>query len=300
MMIVASVAIFFIPLLPLLVGEYSGKATDFIWTSIFLGGISGAATYGIVTSKITTSPEGVETISFGVRIKASWDKVERVDINPYGFVNLIFKESLYKNRFVNAFLRPLGYDRSIQLSPYIDDLATDTMLKDIANYVPNSNIEEFISKNKSSTKSFQKVGTIGLYYMGFLFLLIFLAFAFRKGAEYFTTEGFQNTFVVSYLVTTSFMLSLFFNGMSLIDYNAKISKLQHKEISRKARTYYLAPFVTLFISLVGGFMIWAILQSRSILAEREENYFIVAVLIGATSLRVSGMIEGLIFKDDEF
>lgn len=298
LLIVSSVGLTIGFLFPVFIGNFSGKASDLIWSAVIIGGISGTLTYGTVTSKIMTSPEGIETLSFGVRVQATWDKVERVDINPYGFINLFFKESLYKNQLLNSFLRPLAYDRTIQLSPYIDDLATSNLIKDVAKYVPNSNIPEFVAKNRSSTKNFQKVGTIGLYYLVCGFLLVLFAFVFRKGAEYLEASGFHNATLISYLMTTTLMLGLFVNGMGLLGYNAEIAKLPDLEISHKARTHYLSPIVALLLGFVGGVIIWAVLQSRSIIVEREENFALVAFLLGAVSLRASGAIERLFFKDD--
>jgi len=298
LLIVSSVGLTIGFLFPVFIGNFSGKASDFIWPAVIIGGISGTLTYGTVTSKIMTSPEGIETVAFGVKVQATWDKVERVDINHYGFVNLFFKESLYKNQLVNSFLRPLAYDRIIQLSPYIDDLATSNLIKDVAKYVPNNNIPEFVAQNRSSTKNFQKVGAIGLYYLVCLFLLVLFAFVFRKGAEYLESSGFHNATLVSYLMTTTLMLGLFFNSMGLLGYNAEIANLQAPEISHKARSHYLSPIVALLLGLLGGAIIWGILQSRSIIVEREGNFAIVAFILGAVSLRASGAIERLIFKDD--
>ncbi len=297
-LIVSSVGLVILSILPIFFGNFAGKASDFIRSAIIIGGISGTLTYGIVTSKIITSPEGIETVSFGLRVQATWDKVEKVDINPYGFANLYFKESLYKNKLVNSLLRPLASDRTIQLSPFIDDFASSNLIKDVAKYIPNSNIPEFITEKKSSTKNFQKVGTIGLYYLGFFFLLNLFAFVFRKGIEYMKASGLQNTTLVSYIMITSLTLGLVFNGIGLLGYYAEISKLQDSEISHKARTHYLSPIIALLLGFVGGVIIWAVLQFRSIIVEREEDFALVAFLLGAVSLRASGAIERLFFKDD--
>lgn len=285
-------------LLPILIGNFSGKASNLIWAAIIVGGIYGAYTYGEVTSKIITSHAGIEAVAFGIRLQATWDKIERVEINPYGFVNLLFKEPLYKSKLINTLLRPLAYDRTIQLSPYIDDLATSGLLKDIGEYVPNSNIPEFVAKNTSSTKAFQKVGTIGLYYFGVLLLLAPLGFVFQKGTETLEASGFVNANVVSYITISSMLLSLFFNGTGLLGYNAEISGLPDPEISHKARTHYLCPVVTLLLGFGVGAIIWAVCQSRSIIVEREQSFVLVTFLLAAVSLRVSGAIERLIFKDD--
>lgn len=297
MMIGSCIGFLLIIVMVIASGSASVKDDGFIWiVLIWLGMI--ALSYGTLSSKIITSAEKFECVSFGIRVQATWDKVERVDINPYGFVNLFFKEPLYKNQFFNALLRPLAYDRTIQLSPYIEDMATSNLLKDIAKYVPNANIPEFVVENTSSTKNFQKVGTIGLYYFGFFILMVLLAFVFRKGAEYLEASGFQNATLVSYIMSTSLIIGLFVNGMSLLGYNAEISKLQDHEISHKARTHYLSPIIALLLGFAGGIIIWAILQSRSIIIKREEDFVLVAMLLGIVSLRASSAIERLIFKDD--
>ncbi|MBN1923123.1 MAG: hypothetical protein JW892_17895 [Anaerolineae bacterium] len=298
LLIVSSVGFSSMFLLPVIIGNFPGKASDFIWAAIIAGGISGAYSYGTITSKIITSPAGIEAVAFGISLQATWDKVERVDINPYGFVNLVSKDSLYKNKLVSTLLRPLAYNRTIQLSPYIDDLATSDLLQDIAKYVPNSNIPELVAENTSSTKPFQKVGTIGLYQLGSFLLLALLAAIFRKEAQYLKASGVHNATLISYIITSSLILGPFFNAITLLGYNAEISGLPESEISHKARTYYLNPIVTLLLGFGVGAIIWAVCQSRSIIVEREQDFVLVTVLLAAVSLRVSAAIERLIFKDD--
>ena len=118
LVIVLPVGLVVVCLLPLLTGIASEEASNLIWMAIAMGGIFGAYSCGTINSKIITSPAGIEAVALGIRLQATWDKVERVDINPYGVVNLLFKEPLYKSKLVNALLRPLAYDRMIQLSPY--------------------------------------------------------------------------------------------------------------------------------------------------------------------------------------
>src|SRR5690349_5829946 len=79
-------------------GSASVKDEGFGWIILFWLGMVGLS-YGTLSSKIMTSAEKFECVSFGIRVQATWDKVERVDINTYGFVNLFFKEPLYKNQF---------------------------------------------------------------------------------------------------------------------------------------------------------------------------------------------------------
>jgi len=297
LLIGSSVGLTLMFLLPPLLGNISGKPIDFVWAALIVGLISGCLTYGTVTSKIVTTPEGIENVSFGIKVKASWEKVERVDINPYGFVNLFFKEPLFKSQFVNSLLRPLAYDRTIQLSPFMDDLATSNLLKDIEKYVPNSNIPEFVVEQKTTTKEYQKVGAIGLYYFGWFIALGFLAVLSRKGSEYLETAGMVNANVISYILTISLMIGILVNGLGLLGYSAELAHLNENDISRKARTHYLSPPVIILISLLIGMCILAVLNSRSIIVENESDFALVAMLIGAVSQRASNFIEKLFFRN---
>jgi hypothetical protein len=73
--------------------------------------------------------------------------------------------------------------------------------------------------------------------------------------------------------------------------------LNENDLSRKARTHYLSPPVIVLLGLLVSICILAVLNSRSIIIERESNFALVAILIGALSLRVSSAIERLLFKD---
>jgi VIT1/CCC1 family predicted Fe2+/Mn2+ transporter len=267
----------------------------FHWIVLFFAGMVGLS-YGTLSSTITTSPEGIECVSFGIRVRATWDRVERIDINPYGFVNLFFKESLYKNEFINALFRPLAYDRTIQLSPYIDDVASSNLLKDIAKYVPNSNVPVFLAQNKRSRKKYQKVGAIGLYYLGVLILMVPFAFALGGGARYLEASGFQNATLIFYFMNWSLIISLVLGAMNLLGYNAETANLKERKLARRARTFYLAPIVTLLLSLVVGMGIWTVLQFRSITVEEDADFALVAIFLGIASLRISSVVEGLIFE----
>lgn len=297
LLIGSSIGLVVMILLPPLFGNISGKPSDFLWAALIVGVISGSLTYGTVTSRIITSPEGIENVSFGIKVTASWDKVERVDINSYGFVNLFFKEPLFKSQFIISLLRPLAYERTIQLSPFMDDLTTSNLLKDIAKYVPNSNIPEFIVEQKPTKNEYQKVGTIGLYYFGWFMVLVILAFLSRKGSEYLETAGIANANVISYILTISLMIGLLINGLGLIGFNAEIADMNENDVSRKTRTHYLSPFVTISLSLLIGIGILVVLNSRSIIVERESNFALVAMLIAAVSQRTSSFIEKLLFKN---
>ena len=273
----------------------SAKDEGFGWI-VFIFAVMVGLSYGTLSSKITTSAEGIECVSFGIRAEATWDKVERIDVNPYGFVNLFFKEPLFKNKFINALLRPLAYDRTIQLSPYIDDVASSNLLKDIAKYVPHCNISWFLAENKNARKRYQKVGTIGLYYLGFLMLMVPFAFTVGGATKYLEASGFHNASLIFYLMNSSIIISLMLNGMSLLGYNTEIRSMKDHKIARKARTLYLGPIVTLLLAFVVGLAIAAILQFRSIVVEEDADFSLAAILLGIVSLRVSGVVERWIFQ----
>jgi hypothetical protein len=284
-----------------LFGEISDSPSTWIWGALIVGGISGGLTYGTVTSRIITSPEGIESVSFGIRIKATWDEVERVDVNPYGFVNLVFKESLYRNKLWNAMLRPLAYDRTIQLSPYLEDLATSTLLEDIAKYVPNSNHPEFVvEKRHFKLKPHYKVGSIGLYYLGWFMASVPFSLMFRKAAEQLGALGVSSATFVSYLVTTSLMIGLLLNGLGLLGYNAEINNLAESQIAHKARTHYLSPLVVMLLGLLVSLGIWALLRARSLVVTDDglATFALVAFLVAAISPRISGRIERYVFRSN--
>src|SRR5688572_27480323 len=64
---------------------------------IVVSAISGGMIYFTMTSKIVTSPVGIEYKSFGIQVWASWDNVEKIEFTPDGFVNLHFKEPISTN-----------------------------------------------------------------------------------------------------------------------------------------------------------------------------------------------------------
>src|SRR5687767_8307832 len=61
---------------------------------IIVNGFAGWIIYSTMISKIVTSLEGIEYISFGIRGWAAWDTVEKIEFTPDGFVKLHFKEPI--------------------------------------------------------------------------------------------------------------------------------------------------------------------------------------------------------------
>jgi hypothetical protein len=63
--------------------------------------------------------------------------VESINVRGFGYLSLVFKESIYKNNFVKSLLRLLGSDKNIELTSYISDPLTSKLLSDIMRYAPN-------------------------------------------------------------------------------------------------------------------------------------------------------------------
>lgn len=260
---------------------------------IIVNGFAGWVIYCTVTSKIVTSPEGMEYISFGIQMKATWDQVEKIEFTPDGFVNLYFKEPIYTNSFASALRFLYPYDKTIMLSPYTGDLATSSLLKDLANYVPNSNIPEFVAQQKYSVKTFQEAGVIGLYYLGWLIVWFLFGIAFQKSAEtYLTALGLRNADQFLGFVGFSLLIGLFVNALRLLrQYNTEIIKLDENGIAHRARAHYLSPLLI----LVTGSLVGIAFLPKLLDANIDS---IVMFLIGAVSLPVSSRIERLLFQDE--
>lgn len=263
---------------------------------IVVSAISGGMIYGTVTSKIVTSPEGIENISFGIQVMATWDKIEKIEFAPDGLVNLHFKEPIYTNQLARTLRFLYPYDKTILLSPYAGDLATSKLLKDIAQYVPNSNIPAFVAQQKYSTKKFQEAGIIGLYYLGwFVAWFLFAMGVQKKVEEYVATLGLPNADSFLNFIGLSLVVGLFVNAIRLLrQYNVEIIGLNEYGISHKARTHYLGPFVIIVMSFLIGSCIWTVLP----MFLKSEFVVWVMILQGIVSLPISSRIERSLFRDN--
>lgn len=297
LLIAPSVSLILLFLLLPFIDTGSDGISGYILPFLIVGGISGSMIYMALTSKLLTSPEGIESVSFGIRIKVTWDQVEKIDINPYGIVNLVFKESIFKSRVVTALLHPLAYDRTIQLSPYIEDLATSNLLRDIEKYVaksnvpePNSNIPEFVNKQKRSLKTYQKAGVIGLYYFVFFIAYAFFAIILQRRVEdFFTALGWSDVALFAKIASGSLIYGIFINAMNLLGYNAAIENANENEISHKARAHYLSPVAILLL----GSLVTIVSSNIDV----EVPVFVI-LLTGILSPRVSTFMERLLFQDN--
>lgn len=297
LLIIPSIILFLLFWLLYIFGGGSLDMPIAAWTPlIVVSAISGWVIYGTMISKLTTSPNSIESVTLGIRVEATWDKVEKIDMTPDGFINLVFKEPIYTSKLANVLFGLLAYDKIIQISPFIDDPATSDLLKDIAKYVPNSNIPKFVAQQKHSTQTYQKAGMIGLYYFGcFIAWALFALFSQKRFEEYLAALGLSNADPILTFVGLSLVIGLFVNTMSLLKgYNAEVVKLDEYEISHRARTYYLSPAVTIAISFFVGMGIWAFKQTHPDVDFEVPIMF----LMGTVSLWISSKIERLLFGDD--
>jgi hypothetical protein len=145
-------------------------------------------------------------------------------------------------------------------------------------------------------ENYQKVGTIGLYYLGVLILMVPFAFLVGGSAHYLEASGFQNASLIFYFMHSSLLASLVVGTVILLGYYAQTEHLKDIKIARRARTFYLVPVITLLLSFVAGIGTWTVLQFRSIIVEEDADFALVAIVLGIVSLRVSSAVEGLIFK----
>lgn len=291
----ASVALILVCLLPVFAGEIS---IDYIGSVLVVGGILGVLSYGVMASKIITSPDGIEYRSFGLRVQGTWDQVEKMDINPYGFVNLRFKKSLFKNRLAKGLFHPFAYDKTIQLSPYLDDLATSKLLHDIEKYIPANRLPKSLAKHKRSHKPYQRVSTIGLYYLGWVPFLILLIITLPKWAKDLEASGLSHIPSVSQVTVISLFVGLLANAVGLLGYNSDIADLTENNISHLARAYYLGPIVAFLLGFLIGIGMWFIIRAGLIVVSENSYgmFSLIGILSATVSVRVRYSLERLLFQ----
>jgi hypothetical protein len=69
------------------------------------------------------------------------------------------------------------------------------------------------------------------------------------------------------------------------------------KISHKVRSYYINPFVTVFLSFIVGLGVWLFAQAGAIASEDRRVILLLAVIIGLGSMQISTKLEWLMFRD---
>lgn len=302
---VGSVMIF---LLPVIIGMiFDSPPQDslgFVVSAIGFGGLFGFLLYFACSSKIIASPEKIALVYFGQEgVEKTWGSVDKLTINrDFGSIQLVFKEPIYKKR-TGIFARlPARKDKTLDISSYIDDYDTVNLLEDIAKYVPQNNILEFVKKYNRKVKTYQKGEVIGLYYLGWLFFHLFPVLVLVASTNK------ANLNLVFGITWGSLIVGLFANGVSLITliikgkleqgYSAKIMQMEVKDIAREARSHYMSPLVSLLLGFIVGLLIWIVVQSQVVSIKGTSISLFASLFSGGFSLWVSRIIEKLIFTDN--
>jgi hypothetical protein len=242
------------PLFPLLPGvKVTGPATDWlVFSSIFIGVGLLSIVYGVST-RIITSPQELTTSSVGVSIRISWDNIERIENNQFGVVNLILRRPLSYGCLANWYLRLMGLDRLVQISPFVDDWQTSELAKDIQAYAPHATIPPELL-NQPVTPAFYRISIILMYYLLSLLLLGPIMALLRSLVE--ETVGIPvaplGMGAIGALVAGA--SSLFVYSGIARDYS------DIRQLRRPVILLYLQPAIGISIGIVAGSILWFILD----------------------------------------
>ena len=175
------------------------------------------------------------------------------------------------------------------------------MLEDIAKYVHQSNILEFIKRYNRKVKTYQKGEVIGLYYLGW-FLFIFLLPLLVESTDRANLAWFfgvtWGSLVAGLLANGTSLITVFYKGKLELGYSAKIMHMQEKNIAREARSHYISPLVCLLLGFGGGLLIWAIAQFQAVPIKDTNIGLFASIFLGSFSLWASRKIENRIFTDN--
>jgi len=91
------------------------------------------------SSRIVITSAGIEIFSVLYRISSSWENVNRLDISPFGGQILHLREPGLRSIFpLTLWFRMSGYDRRIQLAPFVADRRKSDLLRDIQLFAPHA------------------------------------------------------------------------------------------------------------------------------------------------------------------
>jgi hypothetical protein len=275
-----------------------------IASGIAVAGVFGTLSYFMGKSKITTSPEYISWEFFWIKSKSPWENVEGLSRNDSnGSICLTFKESIYEKPSILFW--GMGNDaKRLALSSYIDNVAPNNLLTTIAGYVPTAHNKKFAGEfsPKYKAKIYETAEIIGIYYILWLFFQFAPMFLLSEFASKLFSTDVTKMPVVIDMMWKSLAAGLFFitliSKMNLLNFNTAMARMSQNEISHKARSYYIYPFVTIFLGFIIGLGIW-LFEQESLFVIKEGNilYLIIAVSIGIISMQISNKLEWLVFRD---
>jgi hypothetical protein len=146
-------------------------------------------------------------------------------------------------------------------------------------------------------KIYQRAEVIGVYYIFWLLFQFVPMFVLSGFASKLFDVNVTGMSVVIDMMWMSVVIGLFIHGMSLLSFNTVVSRMSSSEVSHRARSYYINPFVIVLLSFVIGLGVWFLEQEEIIVIDNRNLLFLIAAVIGTLSMWISNKIEWLIFRD---
>lgn len=138
LMLLSAPAFIFVPIMLVLnwKREQWGIFEAFLAVALFSLGIIGFIE--ALVARLVISSEGLDEISIGVRTRVTWDKVERFEVNPYGFTNLVLRQSSTSGCLpIILYTRLFGLDRLVGIAPFVSSSQYDEFVAMIREYAPH-------------------------------------------------------------------------------------------------------------------------------------------------------------------
>ncbi len=116
--------------------EQSGPLEAFFGAVLVLFGVLFIGT--ALVSRRVTSPAAIEQIDFLYRVAVPWSEIDRIEVNPYGIVNLMLKHPAASGCLPIVWYCSLfGYDRMISLSGFGTGREHSELVADVARFAPH-------------------------------------------------------------------------------------------------------------------------------------------------------------------
>jgi len=115
--------------------EQSGPLEAFFGAVLVLFGVFciGKA----LVSRRVTSPAGIQQMDLLCRVAVPWSEIDRIEVNPYGIVNLILKHPAASGCLpIVWYCRLFGFDRMISVSGFGTGREHSEFVADIARFAP--------------------------------------------------------------------------------------------------------------------------------------------------------------------
>ena len=237
-----------IPVLPFMLNsKLTGTIADFVCLFIFVYGFTAISVWYGLRTRLVTSPMGIECYALGLLASATWDTAERVDVNAFGIVNLVFSQPYARSRLFSWYTRGLGLYRLMQISPFVPDWQTTELLQDIRRYAPHVVIPNELANRPKVLLRYQP-STLIIYYLAALSLVGILSrIVYLSFPELDWSLGIQGANLTLWsMASTGWLGGIVGGAATLPDYDSWL-RAHMDGIAQCAAAQYLAP--------LGGFVI---------------------------------------------